>query len=209
MDGGLHGIYDRSLHHSPKIIPSEFVTTLNSQLSTNGVPLRGGPGVGSRDIQNAQDAVICSLFAHADGLAFGPDKTYNDENNFIRQMGFVDQQQRGETGNRPSTLLLCTRLDAFTCGQFIALAEHRAAVKAWIWEIDPFPITDTNFGSSKRTDLLKESLAKMMLSEEDEEEDEDEEGETNGGLNNISTKTILRHYATMVKGQRRKAMNNT
>ena len=224
IDGGLHGIYDRSLYQSSKIIPSELVMTLDSQLSTNG-SMKGGGGI--REIHQAQDALMCSLFAHADGLAFGSDvktsnnRPYPDDESPVGGGGgdgdeqhdsVADEEQLverdGSSGNRPSTLLLCGRLDSFTCGQLVAMAEHRAAVKAWIWEIDPFPLDDGSSGvssRSRRTSMLKESLEKMMADgySEDDEDGDETETENTSGLN-LSTKTILRHYANMVKSQRKK-----
>jgi glucose-6-phosphate isomerase len=42
------------------------------------------------------------------------------------------------TGNRPSSSLLLTKLDAFAIGQLIALYEHRMAVQGFIWGINSF-----------------------------------------------------------------------
>jgi len=83
------------------------------------------------------------------------------------------------------------------------MAEHRAVVKAWIWEIDPFPRTETKTVlRSKRTESLKESL-RIMISKGDDDDDNDVEVEENEiGEMNLSTRTILRHYANMVRGQR-------
>jgi hypothetical protein len=199
--------------------------TLDSQLTTNG-SMKGGGGI--RETHQAQDALMCSLFAHADGLAFGSDvKSSNNNNNNHcpypddespvgggggdeQHDSVVDEEQLIErdssNGNRPSTLLLCGRLDAFTCGQLVAMAEHRAAVKAWIWEIDPFPLNDGSGGvssRSRRTTMIKESLEKMMSDGYSEDDEDGDETENTTGLN-LSTKTILRHYANMVKSQRKK-----
>jgi glucose-6-phosphate isomerase len=213
IDGGLHGIYDRSLHQSSKIIPCELVMTLDSQLHTNG-SLKGGGG--TQEIYQAQDALMCSLFAHADGLAFGSDMHKSNSSNSPddesmvgagdeQQNSVLDGEQLIEThssnGNRPSTLLLCGRLDAFTCGQLAVMAEHRAAVKAWICEIDPFPKKVSS--RSRRSKMLKESLERMMSDKYSEEDDDGDETENAIGLN-LSTKTILQHYANMVKSQRKK-----
>lgn len=229
IDGGLHGIYDRSLYQSSKVIPSELVMTLDSQLASNAT-LKGGGG--TQEIHQAQDALMCSLFAHADGLAFGSDFKTSNNHNFhpcsddesrasaggdgTAQHNFVVDEEKliekhGCSGNRPSTVLLCGRLDAFTCGQLVAMAEHRAAVKAWICEIDPFPFTGENCGDgisarSRRTKMLQESLEKMMADGYSEEEDGDE-NENMVGLN-LSTKTILLHYTNMVKSQRKKVVNS-
>ena len=219
IDGGLHGIYDRSLYQSSKTIPSELVMTLDSQLATNG-SLKGGGG--TLEIHQAQDTLMCSLFANADGLAFGSEPfkssnsssndNSNENDNDEEHNSVVDLERNSSNGNRPSTLLLCGRLDAFTCGQLVAMAEHRGAVKAWLCEIDPFPMNDDRDGNGtsssrlRRAKMLKESLEKMMSDGYSEEEEDGDENENTADLN-LSTKTILLHYANMVKHQRKKALN--
>jgi glucose-6-phosphate isomerase len=41
-------------------------------------------------------------------------------------------------GNRPSSSILMTKLDAFAAGQLLALYEHRTAVQGFIWGINSF-----------------------------------------------------------------------
>eukprot|EP00562_Extubocellulus_spinifer_P029327 CAMPEP_0178717172 /NCGR_PEP_ID=MMETSP0699-20121125/21751_1 /TAXON_ID=265572 /ORGANISM="Extubocellulus spinifer, Strain CCMP396" /LENGTH=508 /DNA_ID=CAMNT_0020366927 /DNA_START=139 /DNA_END=1667 /DNA_ORIENTATION=+ len=41
-------------------------------------------------------------------------------------------------GNRPSSSMLMTRLDAFAVGQLLAIYEHRTAVQGFIWGINSF-----------------------------------------------------------------------
>ena len=41
-------------------------------------------------------------------------------------------------GNRPSLSLLFPVLNAYTCGQLLALYEHRVAVQGFIWGINSF-----------------------------------------------------------------------
>merc|ERR1712238_551288 len=221
IDGGLHGIYDRSLYQASKVIPSELVMTLDSQLGSNGSlsssqqhPQYNKNKIqqkaGIEELHHSQDALIVSLFAHADGLAFGSENNNNRPNgncNNDPSIGITDggnASSGSDYGNRPSTILLCSRLDAFTCGQLVAMAEHRAVGKAWIWEIDPFPRTETKtMLRSKRTESLKESLQIMISKGYDDDDDNDVEVEENEiGELNLSTRTILRHYANMVRGQR-------
>ena len=63
-------------------------------------------------------------------------------------------------GNRPSTLLMCDKCDAFVCGQLVALAEHRVVIKARLWNNDPFA---KEIGSSIREDdnILKVISCKL------------------------------------------------
>merc|ERR550532_3574869 len=41
-------------------------------------------------------------------------------------------------GNRPSLLILFEKLTPYTCGQLLALYEHRVAVEGFIWGINSF-----------------------------------------------------------------------
>jgi glucose-6-phosphate isomerase len=219
IDGGLHGMYDRSTFQSSKILPSELVMTLDSQLASNS-----DPKLGINQVNDAQDALICSLFAHADELAFGSHKS-SSENVPPSSISFNlsttkepasilsdawQQRRNGEdvndltndmsgNGNRPSTLLLCDKLDAFACGQLVAMAEHRALVKAWIWDIDPFVLDVGTSIRSTNLGRLQTCLQRMVL---DGPEYADDGIEENDADLNLSTRTILRHYADMISRQR-------
>ena len=58
---------------------------------------------------------------------------------------------------------MCSRCDAFGCGQLIALAEHRAMVTARLWDIEnPYAFASNN-GSVLRT--KQEELMKYKLDE--------------------------------------------
>jgi len=218
IDGGLHGVYDRSLYQSSKIISSEIVMTLDSQLATNADPKlslqqQQDGGRAMEEVYQAQDALICSMFAHADGLAFG--SIDHSSSSFYRSDPTIAGSLNGHSsphsmsgyemetsdGNRPSTLLLCGKLDAFACGQLVAMAEHRAVVKAWIWDIDPFSREVGSSLRSKRTELLRHNLEKMMFQDNQGEEDEEDKSAGNSDMN-LSTKTILQHYANMYRNQR-------
>lgn len=225
IDGGLHGMYDRSAFESSKVLPSELVMTLDPQL-----PLNSDPNLGIREVNHAQDALICSLFAHADELAFGSQSGIKKTSSLSENAhplaaalissdsdatkdfaahqssqadhldGHLSNRRSGGSGNRPSTLLLCDKLDAFACGQLVAMAEHRVLVKAWIWDINPFIMEPGASMRSKRLDSLQASLQRMIIAGPEYEGDGDFEKEEEGmdvDLN-LSTRTILRHYAKTV-----------
>jgi glucose-6-phosphate isomerase len=236
VDGGLHHAYDRALYHQSSsttsnnnnknrggiVLPSELVMTMDSQMSSNVAPLFHGTM--EDDVHATQDALICSMFAHADELAFGSSSsssssTSHDNNKTAAAAGSsllsntttaaatmaMDSSSSSNgpevsDGNRPSTLLICGKCDAYTCGQLVALAEHRAVVKARIWDVDPFAKEIGSSLRSKRTERLKEQLQNMFTNN-DEDEEEDEEDDLRDGMN-LSTKTILRHYANMTRDQR-------
>jgi glucose-6-phosphate isomerase len=205
VDGGLHHSYDKALYQADRVLPSELVMTMDSQTTFNTSPTDGLSTM-TDEVHAAQDMLICSVFAHADELAFGKDSkgTETLANHISREATRKASNEGVTDGNRPNTLLICDRCDAFACGQLVALAEHRAVVKARILDIDPF---EKEIGSSlrvKRTKVLKEGLDKMFLKLSDGDELDEEGLEiTDGGQPvNISTRTILRHYANLMQDQR-------
>ena len=93
---------------------------------------------------------------------------------------------------------MCGKLDAFTCGQLVALSEHRAAVKAHLWGIDPFVREGGSSLRLDRTDELKAELQKLFAADG---ELEDEDG-ADDQLLFFSTRTLLNHYASTMRNKR-------
>jgi glucose-6-phosphate isomerase len=202
IDGGLHSSYDRSLYQSNRVQPTEVVMMLDPQLTVNATGLAD-----KEEIHSAQDALICSLFAHADELAFGssvtdsrgasaPSSTTAAYNHVSLSEEKLNTKENASEGNRPSALVLCGRLDAFACGQFVALAEHRAVVKARLWDFDPFVHETGSTLRCSRTESLKETLKTISI----QGAVDDDEDETDPNIN-LSTKTILRHYSNLMRDQ--------
>lgn len=219
LDGGSDSIYDGALYQSSKMHYSELVMVMNTQLKANTARTLGGQGGQMKDIYSLADALICSLFGHADELAFGKKEEgtispYKNLRQFksrnVSPGQSVDatgnhqgldktmETSNQSDGNRPSALLICGILDAFTLGQLIACSEHRAVVKAWVWGMDPFAkqaghATRTTRAGHLRQDLEKICLLQQLGSGSEEIDEEDKDG-NNGGLN-LSSKTLLGHYA--------------
>ncbi|MBH9552449.1 glucose-6-phosphate isomerase [Inhella gelatinilytica] len=63
-------------------------------------------------------------------------------------------RHRTFSGNRPSTLLLLDRLDAFSLGALIALYEHRVFVSGAIWGINSFDQWGVELGKALCSQLL-------------------------------------------------------
>lgn len=230
LDGGLDGSLDRALYQSGKIVNSELVMAIDSQTSFNAARTIGAHGMES--VHSAQDALMCSFFAHADELAFGghgqhsqhpQTPAYGGEHSFSFSPASVASGGGGHhhhhhhtkqhhpsnepflsKGNRPSVLLLCGRLDAFACGQLVALSEHRAVVKAHLWGIDPFVREGGPSLRMARTEELKGELEKMFASPPDGggDNEEDDDDAADDSRMNFSTKTILGHYANSMRNQR-------
>lgn len=190
--GGSSGEYDRMMYCG-RTIPSELITAMDTQAYMGGV---------AKDIksQYSQDTAMCSFFAHADLLAFG------SQNEGLR-MGFNQTKSREVAdGNRQSTLLICGRTDAFTCGQLVALSEHRAALKAKLFGINPFT-TSCETGSAMRSSHIGRLSIKLHnLYEKGLEGDSFVDDEESNGIStktNIATSTILSHYASRMQNQKR------
>ena len=205
VDGGLNHAYDRSLYQSNKSQPTELVMMLDSQLASNAT------GLGDiEEVYSAQDYILCSMFAHADELAFGsataeagkgnPPLHPSLTNHGPPSDAVASPLEKVSEGNRPSVLVLCGQLDAFACGQFVAMAEHRAVVKARLWDIDPFVRESASTLRASRLDVVKETLANMLHSKHLDDDDDDDDDDDN--TTNLSTKTILRHYSNLVRDQR-------
>ena len=224
LDGRLDGSLDRSFYQSGKIINSELVIATDSQIQFNAARSIGAHGMEA--VQTAQDALMCSFFAHADELAFGVQATQQQQQQHSSPTATTADYSFSSSavsaspntaknhlsgssdlsrGNRPSLLLMCGKLDAFTCGQLVALTEHRAVVKAHLWGADPFVREGGSSLRRDRTDELKSDLVKLFTSPpnaaaaEEEEEDGDDGEEQHLSF---STKTLLSHYANRMRNER-------
>jgi glucose-6-phosphate isomerase len=199
VDGGLGATYDRVFYQGSDVLNLELVMAMDTQVLFN--TSRNVGSYGMRDLHTLEDAQMCALFAQADELAFGSDKA----NRLLSvNPSSVASSRNIETdrsvGNRPSSLLICGKLDAFSCGQLIALSEHRAAVKAHIWGVNPFVQEIAASLRSTRTNDLKAELQTLFasdLSSIDSEEDFTEEQNMH-----LSTKTILKHYVALMREKR-------
>jgi glucose-6-phosphate isomerase len=235
--GSVRGEYDRVSYQGGRIFPSDLIACMHDPMddpsnSNNKSKTPGGE-------LSTHDRLMCTLFAHADLMAFGHRKgasspgaagagggggsfygtrpyhsTTSSTNNgagghhyeaaaaaSISGSGGGEQQPNSSEGNRPSSLLLCSKCDAFTCGQLVALAEHRAMIAATLWDLDPFT---RDVGSSLRegdTERLKHRLQEIWSGQLQVEDNDEDEGD-GGGAINFATKTVLTHYASQARQQR-------
>lgn len=187
VNTGIAGGYDRSVYQRTGSVNSELIAVLDNQISFNTAR--------HMDVQYAtSDAIVCSLFAHADELAFGTNVSMDPGSSLVGGGKSLHSALPPEVdGNRPSTVLLVEKLDAFACGQLVTLAEHRAAVKAHIYCLDPF-VEDV--GSSlrmARSEVLKQELATLQKQTDSPLAD---------GTIPMATKTLLEHYANVTRETR-------
>ena len=119
---GQHSFYQ--LMHQGRVVPADFIGFMEAQTP---VELAG------EDVSN-HDELMSNFFAQPDALAYG--KSLND----LIQEGVPENLRPHKVfgGNRPSSSMLMTKLDAFGVGQLLAIYEHRTAVQGFIWGINSF-----------------------------------------------------------------------
>lgn len=169
---GQHSFFQ--LLNQGRVVPADFIGFMESQ---QPVDLPG-------EAVSNHDDMMSNFFAQPDALAYG--KTLVD----LIQEGTPEplRQHMVFSGNRPSSSLLLTRLDAFAMGQLIALYEHRTAVQGFIWGINSFDQYGTELGSV----LAKHVRAQLSATRKT--------GASVQGFN-ASTSTLLEHYLANEKQQ--------
>lgn len=187
LDDGPEALHDRSHLLGEKVVACEMVTVMDTQLYFHA------KGIGSRNAESAratQDSFFASVFAYADTLAFG-----SSHGGHMMPPSSPSSTMGGNIcqGNRPSSILITGKLDAFSCGQLLALSEHRVAVRAHILGIDP---CSHQVASALRIPRQNEIMGELenMFSDPQQEEEE--------SSLHLSTRTILKHYAAMMSNSR-------
>jgi glucose-6-phosphate isomerase len=84
-------------------------------------------------------------------------------------------------GNRPSSSLLLEQLTPQTCGQLLALYEHRTAVQGFIWNINSFDQMGVELGK-----VLAKNVVGQLA--------EARSGSPKFSGQNSSTKWLLKRY---------------
>ena len=137
---GQHSFFQ--LLHMGQVVPCTFIGFVESQNPTcqDGEPVSN------------HDELMSNFFAQPDALATG--KTAEEcraegrEESLIPHVTF--------TGNRPSLSLLLPVLNAYSCGQLLALFEHRTAVQGFIWDINSFDQWGVELGKVLATKVRKQ-----------------------------------------------------
>jgi len=119
--------------HQGRVVPIDFVGFMESQLNQQNDSIQ-------------HDQLMSHFFAQPDALAYG--KTMTE----LIQEGVPEELRPHKylTGNRPSSSLLLSKLDAFGLGQLMAIYEHRTTVQGFLWGISSF---DHTHGSEVANDL--------------------------------------------------------
>ncbi|AMN46419.1 glucose-6-phosphate isomerase [Steroidobacter denitrificans] len=119
------------------------------------------PVNGSGAYPGQQTLALANCFAQAQAFAFG--QTETDIRKDLQSRGLPDGQisqlmpQKLHPGNRPSSVLLFSRLGPKTLGRLIALYEHKVYTQSVIWGINAFDQWGVELGKK-----LAESLVPVI-----------------------------------------------
>ena len=119
---GQHSFYQ--LVHQGRVVPAEFIAFCESP-----TPQR----VDDYPVSN-HDELMSNFFAQPDALACG--KTIEELEKEKVPTELLPHKEF--PGNRPSLSILMPSLSAKSCGQLLALYEHRVAVQGFVWGINSF-----------------------------------------------------------------------
>ncbi len=118
---GQHAFY-QLIHQGTKPVPADFIAFANT---ANAIKCEG---------QDVHELFLGNFLAQTKALAFG--KTADE----VRAEGTPEWivPARCFTGNRPTTSIFGTELNAHTMGELIALYEHITFVEGVVWGIDSY-----------------------------------------------------------------------
>jgi glucose-6-phosphate isomerase len=100
------------------------------------------PVNGSSRFARQQDLALANCFAQAEAFAFG--QTADEVRRDLESKGAPAAEverlvpHKVHEGNRPSSLIVFSRLDPRTLGRLIAWYEHKVYVQSVVWDINPF-----------------------------------------------------------------------
>jgi glucose-6-phosphate isomerase len=114
---GQHSFY-QLIHQGTRLIPCDFIAFIETL----------------NPLGRHHDLLLANVFAQAEALAFG--KTADQ----VKAEGTPDWlvPHRVFEGNRPSNMILASKLTPATLGKLVALYEHAVFTQSCIWNIDAF-----------------------------------------------------------------------
>ena len=135
---GQHAYY-QLLHQGTHIVPADLIGFANPTM----------------DVGEHHDLLTANLIAQAEAFAFGRTR---DE---VVAAGVPAHQVAARVfpGNRPTSVLLATRLTPRTLGALVALYEHKVFVQGTIWGIDSFDQWGVELGKALATRIASELAA--------------------------------------------------
>lgn len=123
------------LHQGTHFIPVDFIVAANS----------------NSDLASQHQQLVANCFAQAQALMQGTSKTK-----------FAHEHM---PGNKPSNMLLLSKMSPFALGQLLALYEHKVFVQGIIWEINSFDQPGVELGK-KLADRLYQSMRTHEVDEQ-------------------------------------------
>jgi len=132
---GQHSFH-QLLHQGTRIVPCDFIV-FSQALHPN---------------LHQHDMLVANAFAQAEALAFG--KTAEQ----VKADGTADWMvpHLVQKGNRPSNMLVGSRLTPETLGKLVALYEHSVYAQAVIWNINAFDQWGVELGKELAQNILME-----------------------------------------------------
>jgi len=127
--------------HQGRVIPAEFIGFINSQTPIDD----------DSEVVANHDELMSNFFAQPDALALGKDLEKLKSENVPEEL----LQHKLFEGDRPSLSLLFDKLTAFTCGQLLALYEHRVAVEGFLYGVNSFDQSGVELGKVLAKDVRK------------------------------------------------------
>ncbi len=127
---GQHSFY-QLLHQGSDIIPCDFIASIKPDNNLN----------------TSHETLLSHMLAQGQAMMQG------------RQDNKVEEPYRHFHGNRPSTTILVTELNASTLGKLIALYEHKTFVQGIIWNINSFDQHGVELGKELSTKLASNDLS--------------------------------------------------
>lgn len=140
---GQHSFYQ--LIHQGRIIPCEFIGFCESPAP---IQLSG-------DIITNHDELMCNFFAQPDALACGKTVAELEAEGVPANL----HKHKEFPGNRPSLSILFPKLDAKSCGQLLALYEHRVACQGFVWGLNSFDQWGVELGKTLAGNVRKSLTA--------------------------------------------------
>jgi hypothetical protein len=140
---GQHSFFQ--LMHMGQVVPADFLGFIETPLPEmqHETVLMEGAAV------SHHDELMANFFAQPDALACGCTAEQ------LEAAGVPSYlvPHRTFPGDRPSNCLLLQRLTPYSCGQILALYEHRTAVQGFVWGINSFDQWGVELGKTLATDL--------------------------------------------------------
>ncbi len=130
------------VHQGPAVIPVDFILAASPDHSR----------------EDAHRVLAANAFAQAAALLAG--RSAAEVRTEMAAKGTPPEEidrvapHRVFPGERPSTMILFRRLDAFSLGRLIALYEHKVAVQGCLWNIDSFDQWGVELGKQLASSIL-------------------------------------------------------